>query len=168
MVDVTVDGADEVDPQLNGIKGGGGLSSWKKSVATNSKDCIWIVDESKQVETLGALLNFQWRLLQYGAENLFRHFEQKVTTLLSVLRKIQRFVTDQGNFIIDLDLKVIEDTEALSNELDHTVGVIEHGLFLNMISKSDCRDTGWSPSLLKNKVSKGRRVSSRGFSRDKV
>ena len=45
------------------------------------------------------------------------------------------FVTDQGNFIIDLDLKVIEDAEALANELDHTVGVVEHGLFLNMIQK---------------------------------
>ena len=55
--------------------------------------------------------------------------------LLFRLSEDQRFVTDQGNFIIDLDLKVIEDAEALANELDHTVGVVEHGLFLNMISK---------------------------------
>ena len=47
----------------------------------------------------------------------------------------QRFVTDQGNFIIDLDLKVIPDAEALAEELDRTVGVVDHGLFLGMVSK---------------------------------
>ena len=52
LVDVTVDGADEVDPQFNGIKGGGGALLMEKIVATNSKDYIWIVDESKQVATL--------------------------------------------------------------------------------------------------------------------
>ena len=55
VVDLTIDGADEVDPALNGIKGGGGALLMEKIVATNSKDCIWIVDESKQVETLGCL-----------------------------------------------------------------------------------------------------------------
>ena len=73
--------------------------------------------------------------MQYGAENLFRHFEQKGYHPAFRLAEDHRFVTDQGNFIIDLDLKVIKDTEALANELDHTVGVVEHGLFLNMISK---------------------------------
>ena len=76
VVDVTVDGADEVDPQLNGIKGGGGALLMEKIVATNSKDCIWIVDESKQVATLGAF-KLPVEVVQYGAENLFRHFEQK-------------------------------------------------------------------------------------------
>ena len=134
VVDVTVDGADEVDPQLNGIKGGGGALLMEKIVATNSKDCIWIVDESKQVATLGAF-KLPVEVVQYGAENLFRHFEQKGYHPAFRLADDQRFVTDQGNFIIDLDLKVIEDAEALANELDHTVGVVEHGLFLNMISK---------------------------------
>ena len=133
-VDVTVDGADEVDPQLNGIKGGGGALLMEKIVATNSKDCIWIVDESKQVATLGAF-KLPVEVVQYGAENLFRHFEQKGYQPAFRLAEDQRFVTDQGNFIIDLDLKVIKDSEALANELDHTVGVVEHGLFLNMISK---------------------------------
>ena len=109
VVDVTVDGADEVDPQLNGIKGGGGALLMEKIVATNSKDCIWIVDESKQVPQLLGLSKLPVEVVQYGAENLFRHFEQKVTILLFRLADDQRFVTDQGNFIIDLDLKVIED-----------------------------------------------------------
>ena len=134
VVDLTVDGADEVDPALNGIKGGGGALLMEKIVATNSKDCIWIVDESKQVETLGTF-KLPVEVVQYGAENLFRHFEKKVYSPAYREKDGQRFVTDQGNFIIDLDLKVIPDAEALAEELDRTVGVVDHGLFLGMVSK---------------------------------
>ena len=134
VVDLTVDGADEVDPALNGIKGGGGALLMEKIVATNSKDCIWIVDESKQVETLGAF-KLPVEVVQYGAENLFRHFEKKGYSPAYREKDGQRFVTDQGDFIIDLDLKVIPDAEALAEELDRTVGVVDHGLFLGMVSK---------------------------------
>lgn len=134
VVDLTVDGADEVDPALNGIKGGGGALLMEKIVATNSKDCIWIVDESKQVETLGAF-KLPVEVVQYGAENLFRHFEKKGYSPAYREKDGPRFVTDQGNFIIDLDLKVIPDAEALAEELDRTVGVVDHGLFLGMVSK---------------------------------
>lgn len=134
VVDLTVDGADEVDPALNGIKGGGGALLMEKIVATNSKDCIWIVDESKQVETLGAF-KLPVEVVQYGAENLFRHFEKKGYSPAYREKDGQRFVTDQGNFIIDLDLKVIPDAESLAEELDRTVGVVDHGLFLGMVSK---------------------------------
>ena len=134
VVDLTVDGADEVDLALNGIKGGGGALLMEKIVATNSKDCIWIVDESKQVETLGAF-KLPVEVVQYGAENLFRYFEKKGYSPAYREKDGQRFVTDQGNFIIDLDLKVIPDAEALAEELDRTVGVVDHGLFLGMVSK---------------------------------
>ena len=134
VVDLTVDGADEVDPALNGIKGGGGALLMEKIVATNSKDCIWIVDESKQVETLGAF-KLPVEVVQYGAENLFRHFEKKGYSPAYREKDGQRFVTDQGNFIIDLDLKVIPDAEGLAEELDRTVGVVDHGLFLGTVSK---------------------------------
>ena len=134
VVDLTVDGADEVDPALNGIKGGGGALLMEKIVATNSKDCIWIVDESKQVETLGAF-KLPVEVVQYGAENLFRHFEKKGYSPAYREKDGERFVTDQGNFIMDLDVKVIPDSEALAEELDRTVGVVDHGLFLGMVSK---------------------------------
>ncbi len=134
VVDLTVDGADEVDPALNGIKGGGGALLMEKIVATNSKDCIWIVDESKQVETLGTF-KLPVEVVQYGAENLFRHFEKKGYSPAYREKDGQRFVTDQVNYIIDLDLKVIQDAEALAEELDRTVGVVDHGLFLGMVSK---------------------------------
>ncbi len=133
-VDLTVDGADEVDPHFNGIKGGGAALLMEKVVATNSKDCIWIVDESKMVETLGAF-KLPVEVVQYGAQNLFRKFEEKGYRPAFRMDGDARKITDMKNFIIDLDLREIKDAYALANELDHTVGVVEHGLFLDMISK---------------------------------
>ncbi|KXT79063.1 Ribose 5-phosphate isomerase A [Streptococcus sp. DD13] len=127
-VDLTIDGADEVDGSLNGIKGGGGALLMEKIVATYSKDCVWIVDESKVVKTLGAF-KLPVEVVQYGAGNLFRHFTDRGFEPSFREKDGQRFVTDMGNFIMDLDLKRIEDAYALGNELDHTVGVVEHGLF---------------------------------------
>ncbi|MET3643788.1 ribose-5-phosphate isomerase RpiA [Streptococcus gallinaceus] len=133
-VDLTVDGADEVDGHFNGIKGGGAALLMEKIVAVNSKDCIWIVDESKVVETLGAF-KLPVEVVQYGAENLFRKFEEKGYHPAFRVTNGQRHITDMKNFIIDLDLKKIPDAVALANELDQTVGVVEHGLFIGLISK---------------------------------
>lgn len=134
VVDLTVDGSDEVDPDFNGIKGGGGALLMEKIVATNSKDCIWIVDESKLVDRLGAF-KLPVEVVQYGAHNLFKKFEAKGYCPSFREKDGQRFVTDMNNYIIDLDLKKIKDAKALAQELDHTVGVVEHGLFIQMISK---------------------------------
>ncbi len=82
-MDLTVDGADEVDGDFNGIKGGGAALLMEKVVAVNSKDCIWIVDESKVVQTLGAF-KLPVEVVQYGAENLFRLFEKKGIVQVSV------------------------------------------------------------------------------------
>lgn len=133
-VDLTVDGADEVDPTFNGIKGGGGALLMEKVVATYTKEYIWIVDESKIVTHLGAF-KLPIEVVQYGADNLYRHFEAKGYRPSFREQSGQRFVTDMQNFIIDLDLQKIEDPEAFSNELDHTVGVVEHGLFNHMVDK---------------------------------
>lgn len=133
-VDLTVDGADEVDAAFNGIKGGGAALLMEKVVAVNSKDCIWIVDESKLVETLGAF-KLPVEVVQYGAENLFRHFEAKGYRPSFRMKGQDKHVTDMKNFIIDLELQRIEDSYALAEELDRTVGVVEHGLFINLISK---------------------------------
>ena len=75
-IDVTVDGADEVDPQLNGIKGGGGALLMEKIVATPTKEYIWVVDESKMVDQLGAF-KLPVEVVQYGADRLYRVFESK-------------------------------------------------------------------------------------------
>ena len=75
-IDVTVDGADEVDPQLNGIKGGRWCLLMEKIVATPTKEYIWVVDESKMVNQLGAF-KLPVEVVQYGADRLYRVFESK-------------------------------------------------------------------------------------------
>lgn len=133
-VDVTVDGADEVDGQYNGIKGGGGALLMEKVVATPSKEYIWVVDESKLVEKLGAF-KLPVEVIQYGAEQVFRRFERAGYKPSFREKDGHRFVTDMKNFIIDLDLGSIDDPIALGQELDHIVGVVEHGLFNQMVDK---------------------------------
>ncbi len=134
LVDVTVDGADEVDSQFNGIKGGGGALLMEKVVATPSKEYIWVVDESKLVEKLGAF-KLPVEVVQYGAEQVFRRFERAGYKPSFREKDGQRFVTDMQNFIIDLALDVIEDPITFGQELDHVVGVVEHGLFNKMVDK---------------------------------
>lgn len=133
-VDLTVDGADEVDPSFNGIKGGGGALLMEKVVATPSKDYIWVVDESKLVDTLGAF-KLPVEVVQYGAMQVFKIFEEKGYKPAFREKNGQRFVTDMKNYIIDLDLGRIEDPIALGNELKQMVGVVEHGLFNQMVKK---------------------------------
>ena len=134
FVDVTVDGADEVDSAFNGIKGGGGALLMEKVVAVPTKNYIWVVDESKMVEKLGAFM-LPVEVVQYGAEQLFRRFERAGYKPAFRQKDGQRFVTDMQNFIIDLDLGVIENPVEFAQELDHVVGVVEHGLFNQMVDK---------------------------------
>lgn len=133
-IDVTVDGADEVDKAFNGIKGGGGALLMEKIVATPTKEYIWVVDESKMVEHLGAF-KLPVEVVQYGAKRLYRQFEKAGYKPQFREQDDKRFITDMDNYIIDLDLGKIEDPIAFANELDHTVGVVEHGLFNQMVNK---------------------------------
>ena len=125
---------DEVDSQFNGIKGGGGALLMEKVVATPSKEYIWVVDESKLVKKLGAF-KLPVEVVQYGAEQVFRRFERAGYKPSFREKDGQRFVTDMQNFIIDLALDVIEDPITFGQELDHVVGVVEHGLFNQMVDK---------------------------------
>lgn len=134
VIDVTVDGADEVDTAFNGIKGGGGALLMEKIVATPTKEYIWVVDESKMVEKLGAF-KLPVEVVQYGAERIFRQFEAKGYKPSFREKDGVRFVTDMKNFIIDLDLGVIEDPVAFGNELKAMTGIVEHGLFNGMVNK---------------------------------
>ena len=133
-VDVTVDGADEIDRQFNGIKGGGGALLMEKVVATPTKQYIWVVDESKMVEKLGAF-KLPVEVVQYGAEQVFHRFEKAGYKPSFREKDGQRFVTDMKNFIIDLDLGLIEDPIAFGRQLDLQVGIVEHGLFNQMVDK---------------------------------
>lgn len=134
-VDLTIDGTDEISDDFQGIKGGGAALLFEKVVATYSKDCIWIVDESKMVNKLG---NFPLpvEVVPFGSHNVFRLFESKgYKPTWRMTDSNELLTTDGGHYIIDLHLEVIEDPHALATELDKCVGVVEHGLFIDMISR---------------------------------
>lgn len=135
FVDLTVDGADEVDSKLNGIKGGGAALLMEKIVATYSRDYIWIVDDSKLSENLGSF-KVPVEVIPYGAEQIFRKFTTAgYAPTWREDDKGNKLITDMHHYLIDLHISEIKHPEQLAQELDLTVGVVEHGLFNNMVKK---------------------------------
>ena len=130
-IDLTIDGADEVDENLNGIKGGGGALLYEKIVASMSKRNIWIVDSTKLVKTLGKFL-LPVEVVQFGCNHLFKEFEKKGYKPGFRKKGENRFITDDNNYIIDLRMDKIEDPAALDISLKIYPGVVETGLFCNI------------------------------------
>ncbi|MBL7112890.1 MAG: ribose-5-phosphate isomerase RpiA [Bacteroidales bacterium] len=134
QIDLTIDGADEIDPQGNGIKGGGGALLFEKIVASHSKMNIWVVDESKLVDQLGAF-PLPVEVVRFGEKHIQHEFE--VLGLNPRMRMIGNspFTTDSGNYIIDLYMGKITDPRVLDHKLKQIPGVIEHGLFQGIVDK---------------------------------
>ncbi|MGY3766334.1 ribose-5-phosphate isomerase RpiA [Vagococcus vulneris] len=131
-VDITIDGADEISTDFHGIKGGGAALLFEKIVATYSKEVIWIVDETKLVDKLGKF-PLPVEVIPYGSQQLFKKFEEKdLNPKIRLSSDGKPLLTDSKNYIIDLYLEKIENPTELANWLDHRVGVVEHGLFLDI------------------------------------
>jgi ribose 5-phosphate isomerase A len=136
-LDLTVDGADEVDPALSLIKGGGGALLREKIVAAASKRMIVIADETKLVDTLGRFplpieINaFGRRATEIAIEDIAARFDLSGALTLRMTRDAP-FVTDGGHYILDASFGRIPDTRALSDALHAVPGVVEHGLFLGL------------------------------------
>lgn len=137
-LDLTIDGADEFDANLNLIKGGGGAHLQEKIVATASDQMIVIADAAKAVETLGAF-PLPVEVLQFGGLTTAALIEETLVGLDVLGREVvQRmkgdapFVTDEGNHILDLHLKRIGDARQLSLVLNQIPGVVENGLFIDI------------------------------------
>ena len=127
-IDLTIDGADEVDEKLNGIKGGGGALLQEKIVASNSKKNIWIVDSSKLVKTLGCF-PLPIEVAQFGCKQLCAKLKNNGLQPSLRMKNGKKFITDNNNYIVDLKLGVIPDPVALDIKLKSFPGVIETGLF---------------------------------------
>ncbi len=135
-IDLTIDGADEVDPALHLIKGGGGALVREKLVACASQERIIICDESKLKPALGAfplpiaILPFGWKTTRQRLE----HFGGTIT-LREQPDTGEPFVTDDGLYIVDMHLGRIANVPALERNLKEIVGVVEVGLFVDLVSR---------------------------------
>jgi ribose 5-phosphate isomerase A len=148
LIDLTIDGADEVDENLNGIKGGGGALLYEKIVAKNSKKNIWIVDSSKLVKKLGKF-PLPVEVIQFGAEQLFNAFTKMNFNPHFRMKEGKRFITDGKNLIIDLKLKVIKNAAEFDEKLKKTTGVVETGLFCGVVDIVIAGNSDGSVSLKK-------------------
>jgi ribose 5-phosphate isomerase A len=133
IVDLTIDGADQIDPELNLIKGMGGALTREKILAASSKKLIVVADERKLVKHLGGSQPLPIEILPFA--------EPLVTAKIRDmggkprLREIKAgvpYITDNGNFILDVDFGIIKDPEKLNGELKMIPGVVETGLFVGM------------------------------------
>lgn len=133
-IDLGIDGVDEIDPAFNAIKGGGGALYREKVVATLANEVIWIMDESKLVDHIGDF-HLPIEVAKYGSKQAFTQMEAYGWKPVMREKDGSLFVTDNGNYIIDLHLGAGFDIADVKNKIDGIVGVLEHGLFLNMCSR---------------------------------
>ncbi len=133
-IDVTVDGADEVDPQLRLIKGGGGALLREKIVASASRQLVIVADATKRVPVLGKfplpveVIKFAQALVKKKIEALGAKIELRRT------KDGEPFLTDENNHILDCRFGQIPDADYLARQLSDMPGVVEHGLFIGMAS----------------------------------
>jgi ribose 5-phosphate isomerase A len=127
-IDLAFDGADEVDPQLNLIKGGGGAMTREKVVATRSARVIIMIDQGKLVKYLGKfplpveVLPFGWR----STAEMLRSLGARVGLRVKD-RKVVR--TDNGNFVLDCGFRRIPQANILSQQIHQIAGIVDHGIF---------------------------------------
>jgi len=135
-IDLTIDGADEVDSNLNLIKGGGGALTREKIIASNSKKEIIIIDESKVVKALGIDFDLPVEVLKYGWTSTKKSIEELFGCEVE-LRKIldDPYITDNGNYILDCIFEKIEEPEEMERNINNVPGVVENGLFIGLVDE---------------------------------
>ncbi|TDQ63730.1 ribose-5-phosphate isomerase [Maritalea mobilis] len=144
-LDVTVDGADEIDDRMQLIKGGGGALLREKIVAAASDKMVVIADTSKLVEVLGKFAlpievnKFGLGATQNAVSAIMQDFKAEGGLVLRQQNDAP-FVTDGGHFILDASFGRISDAKALSDELLNVPGVVQHGLFLGLCAKAYLAD----------------------------
>ena len=133
-IDVTVDGADEVDPQLRLIKGGGGALLREKIVASATKQLVIVADATKRVPVLGRF-PLPVEVIKFAQAVVVKRMRRWARRLrCGVRRTVIRYLTDENNYILDCRFGQIPDADGLARRLSDMPGVVEHGLFIGMAS----------------------------------
>jgi ribose 5-phosphate isomerase A len=136
VIDLTIDGADEVDSDLNMIKGGGGALLREKIVAQASRREIIVVDESKLSPALGTHWPVPVEVVLFGWRTQAAYLESLgAKPVLRLTDAGTPFETDQGNLILDCDFGPISNPAQLAVKLEGRAGVVEHGLFLGLATE---------------------------------
>lgn len=130
-IDITIDGADEVDNSLNGIKGGGGALLHEKLVAAASDKVIWVVGSGKRVDKLGRF-PLPVEVIPFAYRHILKELEAMNLKPKIRMKNNSFFVTDEQNYIIDLHMNEIENPYMLENTLNAVPGIVEHGFFLDI------------------------------------
>lgn len=132
-IDLTVDGADEFDLQLNLIKGGGGCLLWEKIIASVSNFEIIIVDSSKKTDILGKKFHLPVEVIPYAIDAVQDKLKNiSVQSVLRITESGKPFITDEGNYILDCDTGEILNVESFYQALQNITGIVENGLFIHM------------------------------------
>ncbi|HCW54419.1 MAG TPA: ribose 5-phosphate isomerase A [Clostridium sp.] len=129
-----VDGVDEIDSEFNAIKGGGGALFREKIVATLAKEVIWIMDESKLVDNIGQF-PLPVEILPYGYTHVIKELQSYSYNPVLRIKDNKTFITDNGNYIVDLHIGKPMDIERVYKQVTSITGVLEVGLFLNTCNR---------------------------------
>ena len=133
QIDLTVDGADQFDSQLNLIKGGGGCLLWEKIVASASLCEIIIADSRKRTACLGDGFSLPIEVIPYALTHVRSMLKKMgISAELRVMESKKPFITDEGNYILDCSTGALKDAVGLAASLSQITGVVEHGLFIGL------------------------------------
>jgi ribose 5-phosphate isomerase A len=133
-IDIAIDGADEVDPKKNLVKGGGGAHTREKVIDSLAELFVVVVDESKLVSHLGQKFPVPVEVLPFAVQPVMKKLDKMGgnPVLRMGVKKSGPVITDQGNMIIDARFHKIKDPKALELELNDIPGVVENGLFVGL------------------------------------
>lgn len=135
-VDVTIDGADEIDPQLNLIKGLGGALLREKIVAAASRRLIIVADDSKRVEQLGTRAPVPVEVVPFARRPVADYLASLGARVIERRKNGERFITDEGNIILDCHFPGLLNPPEMAQLIRAQPGVVEHGMFLGMATEA--------------------------------
>ncbi|MBN7576804.1 MULTISPECIES: ribose-5-phosphate isomerase RpiA [Clostridium] len=133
-IDLAIDGVDEIDNEFNAIKGGGGALFREKIVASLANEVIWIMDESKLVDGIGEF-PLPVEILPYGYKHVIKELQDYSLNPKIRMKEEEIFVTDNGNYIVDLHIGKPMNISDVYNKVNRITGVLETGLFINMCDR---------------------------------
>jgi ribose 5-phosphate isomerase A len=148
-LDLAIDGADEIDPRLNLVKGGGAAHFREKIVEKAARRFVVIADHTKLVATLGTTRKIPLEILPFAWHTTCRHLE-RVGGRIQARRGVDGEIlhSDNGNFLVDGDFGPVPDPAALASRLDGVTGLLEHGLFVGMVEVAFVAQTDGSVARL--------------------